>query len=75
VARIAERHGGGDEPENLTKLCAWHHLRGVHAGILKLSGRAADGLRFHTPLGAWLAGDLRATARRRSPTLPAPEAA
>jgi hypothetical protein len=38
--------GGGDEASNLTTLCAWHHLRGVHGGRMRLSGRAPDALRF-----------------------------
>jgi hypothetical protein len=27
-------HGGGDEPENLTSLCVWCHLHGIHEGRL-----------------------------------------
>ena len=30
---------GSDEPENRVTLCAWHHLRGVHAGIVRITGR------------------------------------
>jgi hypothetical protein len=41
--------GGSDEPENRTTLCAWHHLRGVHAGIVGIEGRAPDALRFQLP--------------------------
>jgi hypothetical protein len=36
--------GGGDEVENLGSLCAAHHLRGVHAGFIRVTGRAPDGL-------------------------------
>jgi hypothetical protein len=38
--------GGNDGPSNLTTLCAWHHLRGVHAGAVRSTGRAPDDLRF-----------------------------
>jgi len=38
--------GGGDELANRTTLCAWHHLRGVHAGRVRCVGRAPGELRF-----------------------------
>jgi hypothetical protein len=38
--------GGPDEMWNLTSLCAAHHLRGVHMGRLKVTGRAPDQLRW-----------------------------
>jgi hypothetical protein len=38
--------GGGDEDANLTTLCAAHHHRGVHAGRVRVGGRAPDGLWF-----------------------------
>jgi hypothetical protein len=38
--------GGSDEPCNCTTLCAFHHLRGVHAGTVACSGEAPDALRF-----------------------------
>jgi hypothetical protein len=38
--------GGSDALANRTTLCAWHHLRGVHAGRMRCSGTAPDGLRF-----------------------------
>jgi hypothetical protein len=46
--------GGGDEAENLVSLCAPHHLRGVHTGRVRVSGRAPDGL-------VWEMGSLPAT--------------
>ncbi len=52
-------HGGGDEPENRVTLCAWHHLRGVHAGVLRIRGTAPDGLRFDLPLESYLPGERR----------------
>jgi len=38
--------GGSDEPWNRTTLCAFHHLRGVHAGPVRCTGRAPEGLVF-----------------------------
>jgi hypothetical protein len=43
--------GGGDDPSNRTTLCAWHHLRGVHAGVLRCSGQAPGRLRFDLGVG------------------------
>src|SRR5512138_1287876 len=37
-------HGGGDEEENLVGLCAFHHLRCIHGGWLRVTGRAPDAL-------------------------------
>jgi hypothetical protein len=41
--------GGGDEPENKTGVCGYHHHRCLHAGFVKVWGRAPDGL-------TWLVG-------------------
>ena len=56
--------GGSDALENRATLCAFHHLRGVHAGIVRCFGRAPGALRFElgvrkgrTPLVAYGAGD------------------
>jgi hypothetical protein len=38
--------GGSDELANRTTLCAWHHLRGVHSGVVRCRGMAPDGLVF-----------------------------
>ena len=59
--------GGGDELENRTTLCAWHHLRGVHAGTVRCSGRAPAALRFELgvrgggrpPLAVYTAAEVR----------------
>jgi hypothetical protein len=59
--------GGGDELSNLTTLCAWHHLRGVHARLLRIRGSAPDGLRFELPLETFMAGDLRVDDPALSP--------
>jgi hypothetical protein len=42
--------GGGDELANRTTLCAGHHLRGVHAGRVRVIGSAPKGLRFELGL-------------------------
>jgi hypothetical protein len=61
--------GGGEELDNRVSLCAFHHLRGVHAGLLRCVGRAPDGLRWElgirpgvTPLLAYRSGDIRLPA-------------
>ena len=38
--------GGADEPWNRTTLCAFHHQRGIHAGLVHCRGRAPDALVF-----------------------------
>jgi hypothetical protein len=38
--------GGSDDPSNRVTLCAFHHLRGVHAGIVRCTGTAPDRLRI-----------------------------
>ena len=55
---------GGDELENLVTLCAAHHHHGVHAGRLRIRGRAPDALWFelgvrpgHPPLARFRSGD------------------
>jgi hypothetical protein len=58
--------GGSDDPSNRVTLCAFHHLRGVHAGLLRCEGEAPHGLRWElgirpgvAPLLAYRSGDLR----------------
>ena len=57
--------GGSDDLSNRTTLCAWHHLRGVHAGVVRCTGRAPHGLRFELgvrrgkpPLAVYRSGDV-----------------
>ena len=38
--------GGSNDLENRVALCAFHHLRGLHGGTIRYTGRAPDGLRF-----------------------------
>jgi hypothetical protein len=61
--------GGSDAMDNRTTLCAFHHLRGVHAGLLRCAGRAPDGLGWEmgirpgvTALLAYRSGDVRVSA-------------
>jgi hypothetical protein len=61
--------GGSDAPENRVTLCAFHHLRGVHAERLRCVGQAPDGLTWQmgirpgaAPLIAYRSGDLQVTA-------------
>jgi len=60
---------GSDALENRVTLCAFHHLRGVHAARLRCVGRAPDGLTWQmgirpgiAPLVAYRSGDLQVTA-------------
>ncbi|MCK6537604.1 MAG: HNH endonuclease [Polyangiaceae bacterium] len=34
--------GGGDEADNVTSLCTWCHLEGVHGGRIRVSGRVGQ---------------------------------
>jgi hypothetical protein len=61
--------GGSDELCNRTTLCAWHHHRGIHAGIVRCTGDAPAGLRFDLgvrrdgpPLASFRSGDVRVVA-------------
>jgi hypothetical protein len=49
--------GGRDDLANLTTLCAAHHQRGVHTGVIRISGRAPEELVFELPLGRFRSGD------------------
>ena len=43
---VFRSRGGSDAPSNRTTLCAWHHHRGIHAGRVRCTGEAPNGLRF-----------------------------
>jgi len=65
--------GGSDAPENRVTLCAFHHLRGVHAERLHCAGRAPDGLTWQmgirsraAPLVAYRSGDLQIPGPREA---------
>ena len=58
--------GGSDAMENRVTVCAFHHLRGIHKGILRCVGRAPDGLKWEmgirprwTPRMVYESGDVR----------------
>ena len=55
---VFRSQGGSDAPSNLTTLCAWHHLRGVHGRVLRCTGTAPDALRFELPVGVYTSGDV-----------------
>jgi hypothetical protein len=62
--------GGSDDPGNLTSLCAFHHLRGIHANKLRCTGRAPHrliwqiGLRpGRAPLATYTSGDREISPR------------
>ena len=57
--------GGSDAPANRIALCAFHHQRCLHAGFLRIRGRAPDGLVFELglrpgapPLVRYRSGDI-----------------
>jgi hypothetical protein len=45
--------GGSDDLDNQVALCAFHHLRCVHGGYLRVSGKAPDGLTWHLNGEPW----------------------
>jgi hypothetical protein len=58
--------GGSNETANRVTLCAFHHLRGVHAARVRCFGRAPDGLTWQmgiragaAPLVAYRSGDIQ----------------
>jgi hypothetical protein len=74
---VYRAQGGGDERENLVTLCAYHHLRGVHGGTLRIRGRAPHALRFElglragrAPLAVYASGDRRLRAVSAHGTAP-----
>jgi hypothetical protein len=46
-------HGGGDDPENQIAICAFHHLRCIHGGFLRVVGRAPAALRWFLNGAPW----------------------
>ena len=43
---VLRSQGGSDDESNLTSLCAAHHLRGIHMGRLRVTGKAPDQLKW-----------------------------
>ena len=50
--------GGSDESSNRVTLCAFHHQRCLHAGLMRVRGRAPDALVFELPLARYRSGDV-----------------
>lgn len=66
--------GGSDEPGNRITLCAFHHQRCLHAGLLRVQGRAPDDLVFElglrpgaAPLVRYRSGDIAIPETEVSP--------
>jgi len=66
--------GGSDEPGNRITLCAFHHQRCLHAGLLRVRGRAPHGLVFEfglragaSPLLRYWSGDIAVPETEVSP--------
>jgi hypothetical protein len=67
---VRRSQGGSDDPGNLTPVCAPHHLRGIHGGLIRVSGTAPDGLVWELRSGVRLGPARRlhpAEARRLPP--------
>lgn len=47
--------GGSNDLDNRATLCVWHHLRGVHAGVVRRVGKAPHALRFELGLRGGMA--------------------
>ena len=56
--------GGGNERENRITLCAWHHLRGVHAGRVRAEGEAPDRITWDIGVRAGQRALLRLVGER-----------
>ena len=62
---VFQSAGGPDEARNRTTLCAWHHLRGVHAGMMRCLGEAPDNLVFELGVRAERPPLVRYSAEQR----------
>jgi hypothetical protein len=49
--------GGDNQHANRTTVCAWHHLRGIHLGRVRVWGLAPDALRWALGVGAGFEGE------------------
>jgi hypothetical protein len=63
---IFSSRGGSDDDYNRVTLCAFHHLRGIHAERIRCTGRAPDGLTWDigvrpgaAPLARYRSGDIQ----------------
>lgn len=71
--------GGSNAPDNRVTLCAFHHHRCLHAGRLRVRGRAPGDLVFelgirpgHPPLGRYRSGDVVLPTPAVDPRTPRP---
>jgi hypothetical protein len=48
---VFRSRGGDDERGNRVAVCAWHHLRGIHAGRVRATGDAEDGITCEIGVG------------------------
>lgn len=53
--------GGSDEDDNVTALCTWCHLEGVHGGHIEVTGKVGE--------LSWQLGGLRVEGREKAATL------
>jgi hypothetical protein len=68
---VYRSRGGSDDLRNRTTLCACHHQRGVHGGLVRCTGSAPDELCFELglragrpPLVSYVVGERRAGVTR-----------
>lgn len=55
---IFRSHCGSDAFTNRITLCAFHHQRNVHSGLMRVWGRAPADLVFDLPLARYRSGDV-----------------
>jgi hypothetical protein len=48
---VFRSQGGGNERDNRVSVCAWHHLRGLHAGRVRAWGRAPHDVTWEVGVG------------------------
>jgi hypothetical protein len=56
---VLRSQGGSDDPSNLVALCAFHHLRCIHGGYLRVVGTAPDRLRWFLNGKEWTGVERR----------------
>ncbi|HEY7509478.1 MAG TPA: HNH endonuclease signature motif containing protein, partial [Vicinamibacteria bacterium] len=68
---IFRSRGGSDDLTNRVAVCAFHHLRGIHAQRIRCEGRAPDGLTWQigirpgaAPLATYTSGDRQVDESR-----------
>jgi hypothetical protein len=59
ASSAAAQRAAGERSRTDSTLCAWHHQRGVHGGLIRIRGRAPDDLVFELPIGRFLSGDRK----------------